>query len=129
MRIRSHQGHTSTAIDMRGHMEKITSPIQLCHDTNKTIWDQHIQFDGINKGRRNLIHMSTNHPLTHALHRKCNVTIVLDSEKMFNDNMEIFASGNGQHYLTNGFEGRIPTEYFLEVHSYSENLVLRPPLL
>lgn len=92
LRIRAQQGH-SAEVDL-GY-EPATPPDVLYHGTATRNLDSIFQ-DGLVKGRRHHVHMSTNQEtmIQVAMRHGKPVVLAIDASKMFADGHEFFVTGN-----------------------------------
>lgn len=131
MKIRANQGHTleqvkDMALKEILHFEDDVSG-QIIHGTNYKAWSS-IQHDGLNKMKRNHIHMARGE-LGHArsgARLNSEVVIVIDGNLAISHGIKFFESENGVILSSGDVNGTMLPKYFQKVFDRKSNKVLFP---
>lgn len=134
--IRANQGHSIKGISCEDLLTPISSEelkeLTIIHGTNRDAWDEHIQFKGLNKMKRNHIHFAPGLPnkdgVISGMRKTCQVYIYIDGSLCAEDNIKFYKSDNGVILTAGDEHGTLPCQYFSSVVDAKTNKDLLIPI-
>ena len=117
--IRASQGHSMSCINEEELLTRVTSASEIpfcCHGTYDNCLEL-IMSSGLNKMKRNHIHMAAGKPgeVRSGFRYDCEVLIHIDVEKAMEAGIEFYKSANGVILSPGDRRGSIPSAYFSSV--------------
>jgi len=133
--VRANQGHTIKAVKSKDLLTLVTDPKELglvVHGTNPRAWKLIQQSGGLNRMKRNHIHMAIGLPgdkgVISGMRNSASVHIYLDGVSMLRDGIELYRSANDVILCEGDKNGMVPMKYFKTVQNSSRKVIWSPKL-